>query len=338
MNNLDLNKYTKTRILGNGADYEVSLGENEETHKSIVFKRPNPHVILKNLHASTENRTKNMLDFHALIGNKVRGISPIIGSANNSDTNMHFYEDELHNDYTVIAQKRAPGFPLNADVRARILKVPTGIGQTMFSLFPIGLSQALDIFTVPKQIMAIQTAVFEQGFIILDLNPQNVFYSPLLDTINIIDTADIYNLNGENDNKLSNKSIFDYYIEFIRYYIASEDIPKQIEGYTEPRGTRPYFDINIEINELKETFLNSGITEKMSMIDILDKIQLKAYSSIHEFNRDINAYFETIRQRWVDMDDLSSLQSVWLECLDFFKIPHWNKYDFNHETELKKFL
>jgi len=89
---------------------------------------------------------------------------------------------------------------------------------------------------------------------------------------------------------------------------------------------------------LKDAFLNSGIPEKMSMIDILDKIQLKAYSSMHEFNVDINAYFETVRQRWVHMDDFNALQTVWRECLDFFKIPHWNKYDFNHETELKKFL
>ena len=67
MNELDLNNLEIHNVIGTGADYEVRLAGPIGDTPNMVMKRPNPHSILKNLHASTETRTHKMIQFHMIL-------------------------------------------------------------------------------------------------------------------------------------------------------------------------------------------------------------------------------------------------------------------------------
>ena len=47
--------------------------------------------------------------------------------------------------------------------------------------------------------MDIQNDLYKHGYLLFDINPQNVFYSPDTGNLNMIDTADLHKLDAEND-------------------------------------------------------------------------------------------------------------------------------------------
>tara|TARA_B100000029_G_scaffold515881_1_gene625212 strand:- start:4794 stop:5816 length:1023 start_codon:yes stop_codon:yes gene_type:complete len=330
MRSLEPNNIELHSVIGTGADYEVRLAGHPGEDPSIVVKRPNPHAILKNLHASTESRTSKMVTFHETLGNQVDGLTQIIGHFQNTPDNPVLYSDELGFAYTVVCQSRAPGIPLNADVRARILKVPTGLGQTLFSLFPLGIE---DKFSIPKKLMEIQTQLYNNGYLLFDLNPQNVFYSPNSDSINVIDTADLHDLNADNDIKTSNKSLEDYFVELIRYFVASENIPQHESGYFTPRGDRPYISIDSELDILKREFEDLNTHDSALMITILNRISSKTYPDISAFNNDMLVYFAETEKRLEIASSNPELLKAWNEARSSFTHDHWSRYDFDTNTD-----
>lgn len=328
MNELNFNNIEIHSVIGTGADYEVRLAGLTGQDPNLVMKRPNPHSILKNLHLSTEQRTNRMIKFHNDIGNEINGITQIIGHFINTSENTCLYTDDLEFDYTVVCQKRAPGIPLNADVRARILKVPTGLGQSLFSLFPIGLK---DRFVIPLKLMEIQTQLYSKGYLLFDLNPQNVFYSPKTNEVNVIDTADLHSLAGNNDIKTANKSPEDYFVELIRYFIASEAIPRTESDYFTPRGDRPYINIDSELSSLKQQFSLLETPDSFRMLSILEKISAKAYHTVSVFHEDISVYFSEAEHKFEQAARDSEIQASWYAAKEHLRHTHWSKYDFNFD-------
>ena len=326
MNELDLNNLEIHNVIGTGADYEVRLAGPIGDTPNMVMKRPNPHSILKNLHASTETRTHKMIQFHKEIGNDITGITHILGYFQNTPQNNHLYTDELDHDYTVVCQERASGIPLNADVRARILKVPTGLGQTLFALFPLGLDEPFDI---PCKLMDIQNDLYQHGYLLFDLNPQNVFYSPDTGNLNMIDTADLHKLDAENDIKTSNKTKEDYFLELIRYYVAAEEIPTEESAYFSPRGDKPYINKESEINLLKSQFEQLTTSDSHTMLDIIKKIQSEYYQSVSDFNQDMMEYFSVAKGRLQLAREKPETLASWHSAKEYLHHSHWSKYDFN---------
>ena len=331
MHDLNLRDFELHSVVGTGADYEVRLAGPIGEPPNLVLKRPNPHAILKNLHRSTEHRTQKMLKFHEEIGNNIDGITTIVGYFNNTPESTQLYSDDLGHDYTVVCQARAPGIPLNADVRARILKVPTGLGQNLFSIFPLGI---VNKFAIALKIMEIQNNLYEQGYLLFDLNPQNIFYSPNTSEINVIDTADLHNLSGDNDVKTSNKCKEDFFLELIRYFIAAEDIPIEESGYYLPRGDRPYTDQKSELTSLKLQFEQMNSLDAPIMINILSKIQSNQYGNVFEFNQDMMEYFAMAERRIELAKENPQILESWHSARKLLHHDHWSKYDFDPDHDL----
>ncbi len=71
MEQIDLNRYEVTGILGAGADYEAQSAVDRETGAQMVLKRPEPQMIRRQMHTNIEARTDRVLKVYAEIGHAI---------------------------------------------------------------------------------------------------------------------------------------------------------------------------------------------------------------------------------------------------------------------------
>ena len=188
---VDLNRFQITGLLGSGADYEVRAAIDRETGASVVLKRPVPQMISRGMHGSTETRTDRMLEALERLPVNTACIASLIGYSERANHD-EFYGDSQGNEYRVIVEERAKGIPLMVgDMRARIQRVPTGIGQNLFALHPLIPADQGDPFPVHRQLLEAQESFLEAGYVLLDMRPQNLFYQPGVGKLTIIDCADL---------------------------------------------------------------------------------------------------------------------------------------------------
>jgi hypothetical protein len=337
MEKVDLDRYELTGLLGTGADYEVRAATDRETQELVVLKRPVPQAISRDMHGPVEARTQRTLRFYQDVGQHIPQLSPILGY---TDQTRHdaFYGDSLEQAYQVLVVGRARGFPLVGDVRARILRVPIGLGQNLFALFPLAHPQDETPFPVQQQLLDLQERAFSAGYVLLDLNPQNVFYQPDTAAITVIDSGDLLPPDGTGDRRnRRTRDIHDFYLELLKFYTTPHQPPTEAAGYRDPHGMRPVITLEEELDQLATSFGNTPDSARNAALYVIARVRDRAYTEFGDFRRDLTAYLEEVRIRNRNLPDLPSARGAWSEALQLLKADYWRRFLFDPDADLAKF-
>ncbi len=334
---VELNNYQLTGLLGSGADYEVRSAVAVSTGAEVVIKRPVPQMISRRMHGSVEQRTERTIRLHADLANSIAEVCPMLGyteSANHDD----FYGDSLGQEYRVTVSRRAAGIPLVGDPRARILRVPIGLGQNLFCLFPLAYAESDDPFPVQRQLLDAEEKFYAAGYVLLDLGPHNVFFQPGSGRIAIIDPGAL--ISGDNDRTPVGRApqdIHDFYLEMLKFYTACQTPPTDVSGYRDPVNLRPVVNFEQELDEMGRQIAagpDAAAELQAAGLKVIERVRSRSYSQFAEFRADYTAYLEAIRHRNLSLSSLNEAREVWLQSLNLLREDHWRKYDFQPEPEL----
>ena len=332
---VDLNRFQITGLLGSGADYEVRSAIDQETGVPVVLKRPVPQMISRGMHGSTEARTDRMLEALERLPANTPGIASLIGYSERANHD-EFYGDSQGNEYRVIVEERARGIPLMVgDMRARIQRVPTGIGQNLFTLHPLVPADQGDPFPVHRQLLEVQESFLEAGYVLLDMRPQNLFYQPGAGQLTIIDCADLVPVEGEaNIRGGPPRTAFDSYLEILKFYTTPQGPPDQADGYRDPYGQRPVVNYVQELEEMSLSYNNTDSAVQGAADRMIDRLKERSYSGLDGFRDDLNAYLDAVAARNQELPNFDQARRAWSEALELLRGDHWTRYLFDADTEL----
>ena len=338
MEKVNLNNYELTGLLGSGADYEVRSAVDRLTGEQVVVKRPVPQMISRRMHGSVEERTERTIRLHEELANGIPEVCPMVGytdPANHDD----YYGDELGQEYRVTVSRRAGGIPLVGDPRARILRVPIGLGQNLFCLFPLGYLDGPDPFPVQRQLMDAEERFYNEGYVLLDMGPQNIFFQPGAGRISIIDPGAL--LTGDNDRTPVGRApqdIHDFYLEMLKFYTTAQSPPTDVAGYRDPYILRPVVNFGQELDDLArgiETEPAATAQIKEAGLALIERVRGRNCPDFTQFRAGMSDYLEAIRQRNLALSNLEEMRQTWRDALQLLREEHWQKYDFDADQELE---
>jgi hypothetical protein len=339
MEQVDLRRYDVSGILGTGADYEVRAAVERETGKQVVLKRPHPHMVRRQLHAGIETRTDRTLQVYQEVGHTIPTVVSIVGYTDRANHDAYFGET-LEQAYRVIVEERAAGIPLVGDPMARILGVPIGIGQNLFTLFPLVQPASSPPFAIHRQLLDLEEAFCQAGYVLLDLRPQNIFYAPGAGRITAIDCGALVHKNGEADRRGGRppRDLHDFYLEMLKFYTTAQRPPAQARGYWDPYGLRPVISFEQEVDRLGQTFKAApDLMVRDAALTIIGLLRQRAYAAFDDFRRDLMAYLEAVRLAHQALPNLTEARQVWAEALNELRADYWQRYLFDAESELAGF-
>lgn len=337
MEQIDLNRYQITGLLGAGADDEVRAAVERETGVQVVLKRPEPQMIRRQLHAGIEARTDLSLQAYQEVGHIIPTLVPIMGYTERTNHDAYF-GDDLGQAYRVIVAERAVGIPLVGETKARFTGVPIGVGQHLFTLFPLVQLDDHPPFAIHQQLLDVEKQFFHAGYILLDLRPQNGFYQPDAERISVIDCGALIDRNRVVDaRRQPPQDIHDFYLEMLKFYTIPQRPPMQARDYRDPHGLRPVVNFERELDDMARQFKAVTDTAVQDAAQaMIGQIRHRAYMEFEGFRRDLFAYLETVRVYHQSLPDLVEAQRVWAEALDWLRDAYWQRYLFRPETELAR--
>jgi hypothetical protein len=338
MEQIDLNRYEVTGILGSGADYEARSAMDRETGAPVVLKRPEPQMVRRRMHTNIESRTDQVLRVYQEVGHTIPTVVPILGYTERANHDAYF-GDDLGHDYRVLVAERALGIPLVGDIKARFTGVPIGVGQHLFTLFPLIRSANHSPFAIHEQLLEVEERFFDAGYVLLDLRPQNIFYQPDSGRISIIDCGALVDLNRVADTgRRSPQNIHDFYLEMLKFYTTPQSPPMQARGYRDPYGLRPVTNFERELDDMAHQYKTAPDQAVQEAAQILiGQIRQRAYTAFKDFRRDLLTYLDTVSAYHHALPDLAEAQHVWTEALDWLRDDYWQRYLFCPETDLVGF-
>lgn len=338
MEKVDLNRYELTGLLGSGADYEVRSAVDRQTGHQVIVKRPVPQMISRRMHGAVEERTERTIRLHEELANDVAGVCPMLAYTDPANHD-EFFGDSLGQEYRVTVSQRAGGIPLVGDPRARILRVPIGLGQNLFCLFTMSYLEGDDPFPVQRQLLDAEERFYNQGYVLLDMGPQNIFFQPGSGRISIIDPGAL--LTGDNDRTPVGRGpqdIHDFYLEMLKFYATVQSPPTDVAGYRDPYNLRPVVNFDQELQDLARgiTFEPTATDQvKEAGLAIIEKVRTRTCQDFSEFRRGFFGFLEAIRQRNLEISRLADMQRTWKDALQLLREEHWRKYAFDAEQELE---
>ncbi|PON13601.1 hypothetical protein C2W62_33500 [Candidatus Entotheonella serta] len=338
MEQVDLTRYEVTGILGSGADYEARSAVDRETGAQVVLKRPEPQMIRRQMHMNIEARTDLVLQVYQEVGHAIPCLVPIVGYTERVNHDVYF-GDDLGNDYRVFVTERALGIPLVGDIKARFTGVPIGVGQRLFTLFPLIRAVDHPPFAIHEQLLDVEEQFFNAGYILLDLRPQNIFYQPGSGRISVIDCGALIERERSVDTRRRTpQDIHDFYLEMLKCYTTPESPPMQTRGYRDPYGLRPVPHFERELDDMSRQFHDAPDKAVQDAAQtLIDQSRQRAYPTFNDFRRDLFAYLETVSAYHQALPDLAEAQQVWMEALDWLRDDYWQRYLFRPEIDMAGF-
>ncbi|MGE3540382.1 MAG: hypothetical protein AB7N91_23435 [Candidatus Tectimicrobiota bacterium] len=339
MEQVELKRYETMHILGTGADYEVRAAIDRDTGQQVVLKRPTPETVRHHLHESVETRTERMLQAHQKVGHTLPMVARILGYTERANHDAYFGET-LGQTYRVMIEERAVGIPLMSDFKARFTGVPIGVGQNLFALFPLMPAPTVPAFAIHRQLLDLEEAFVQAGYLLLDLRPHNVFYQPASGQITVVDCGALIDdtllaKNAAERRPKAMPTIHDFYLEMLKFYTTPQAPPVDASGYKEPHGVRPVVNLEQELQQLTRQFQRVQVEAvREAALRLIDCIRRRAYATFAEFRQDFMAYLEAVRSAHASLPNLQEVQQVWNEALNWLRAEHWQRYLFQPDTDL----
>ncbi len=330
---IDLERYEITARLGTGADYEVRGAIDRETGREVAIKRPVPQAVSRKQHLAIEERTGRLLAAYDRAGDADGLLAPLLGYTDKANHDAYF-GDELGEPYTVFVQGRASGIPLLGDMMSRFTGVPIGVGQNLFAMFPLQQCPGAVAYPVHNQLLDLEQAYLECGYILLDMRPQNIFYQPGTGRIQVIDSGALADLDDPAPRGRPPLDVNDACLELLKFYTTPEEPPLEAAGYRDARGVRPIVNIQQELDEVRRGLIGADVEMAAAAEVILEKIGARAYTDYQQFRTDLVAFLEAIAARNTSLADYPEMQAAWQEALEWLNGDYWTRFRFNAESEL----
>ena len=328
-----LDRYEITGRLGSGADYDVRAAIDQETGREVALKRPVPQAISRKQHLAIESRTERLLHAYDQAGDAGGLLAPVLAYTETANHDS-FFGDELGDSYTVFVQERASGIPLLGDMMSRIRGVPIAAGQNLFAMFPLVQLPGHQKYLVQNQLLDLEQAYLNAGYILMDMRPQNVFFSPGNGTLQVIDSGALASVNDPAPRGRPPLDVNDACLELLKFYTTSEDPPSSPDGYRDARGIRPIVNIQQEINDMKRGLLGTDEQVAATGNIVLDKIESRSYTDYEEFREDLNAWLDATSNRNRVSPEFNTLTNAWQDALAWLRDDYWTQFKFDPETEL----
>jgi hypothetical protein len=333
MESIDLHGYSLSGRLGSGADYEVWAAVERQTARPVVLKRPIPQTVRHQMHTSIETRTDRLLQAYQAVGRTIPTVVPVLGYTERVNHDAYF-GDQLGQPYRVLVAEQATGIPLVGSPKARITGVPIGVGQNLFALFPLIQPACAVPFAIQQQLLDVEEAFYRAGYLLLDLQPGNVFYQPGSGRISVIDCGALTTLPSAVDRHgRPLHDIHEFYLEMLKFYTTPKPPPTLASGYREPHGLRPVVDWRRELDGLVQQF--RAVTDapvREAALTMIDQVQRRAYAAFADFRRDLMAYCELLGR--THQAAAADARQAWAEALSWLHSEHWQQYRFQPDREL----
>ncbi len=330
---VDLARYEITGRLGSGADYDVRAAIDRETGAEVALKRPVPQAVSRKQHLAIEERTGRLLAAYDRAGDANGLLAPLLGCTDSANHDAYF-GDDLGESYTVFVQGRASGIPLLGDMMSRFTGVPIGAGQNLFAMFPLRQHPGAIPFPVHEQLLDLEQAYLQSGYILMDLRPQNVFYQPGTGQIQVIDSGALAGVDDPAPRGRPPLDVNDACLELLKFYTTAEEPPLDAAGYRDARGVRPIVSIQQELDEMRRGLIGAGDDLTAAAETILEKIGARAYTDYRQFRADLTMYLEALAARNATLPDFEQMQAAWLEALEWLNGNYWTRFRFDAESEL----
>ena len=334
---VDLSRYELLGVLGSGADYHVRAALDRETGREVALKRPQPQMVSRGLHGRIEARTDRTLGIFQGLGFDVPIVVPVLGYTRRINHDAYFGES-LGQEYRVVVEERAKGIPLVGDPMARITKVPTGVGQNLFTLYPLVQPDGQPPFPVHRQLLDLEEIFYQAGYVLLDLAPQNIFYQPAAGLITVIDCGDLRSLDDKSYSGLRPPpEIHQFYLEMLKFYTTPQEPPTETHGYREPYGLRRVLRFEIELDEMAGRFTQAPPSVRDAALPMIGKVRTRAYACFDGFREDFNDYLNAVSEHDLGLANLRQLRQVWIEAMGWLGEEYWRRYLFDYDAELRAF-
>ena len=382
MNIITLDRFELTGALGSGADYDVRAATDRETGQPVALKRPSPQAARRQMHGPIEERTDRILAAYEAAGQYCptqpvgpppddinyraayiaaktariaaqdagrlpAGVPRIIGI---TDAAIHdaYFGDDVGQPYRVRVEERAAGIPLVGDPRSRILRVPIGLGQNLFALHPLWWHEFYNSWPVQEQLLAAQEVFANAGYALLDLGPHNVFYSPFLRQITLVDIGALVGHGVARAYGNAPQDVHDFYLEMLKYYITPEPPPRTAAGYYDPYNQRPVISLEQECDDLTTAFKAAGGELADAVVDCIARVRRREYGSVAAFGQDYQECLRLVRERNKQIMDAEPPPEplgespvpirAWFDAVERLAEPHWTRYLFEADAELDAVL
>ena len=333
MEKVSLERYEITGRLGAGADYDVRAAIDLQTGAEVALKRPVPAAVSRKQHGAIEARTERLLQAYDQAGDAGGLLAPLLGY---TETALHdaYFGDDLGEPYTVFVQGRAQGIPLLGDMMSRITGVPIGAGQNLFAIFPLEQPAGIPRFPVHNQLLDLEQAYLEAGYILMDLRPQNVFFRPGTGSIQVIDSGALAGVGDPGPRGRPPLDVNDACLELLKFYTTAEEPPQESAGYRDARGIRPIVNVQQELDEMRRGFSRAGGEVAGIGSTMLDKMGARAYTDYRQFGEDLGAWLEAVAERNRVAPGFDTARQSWREALEWLREDYWTRFRFDAETEL----
>ncbi len=341
---LDLVRLDRFRLegfLGRGSDYEAHAATDMETGKAVVVKRPNPDYVIRKLHHGVDQLSEQLIEVHRSVGESVPYLAHLVGY---TEVGRHdgYFGDSLNEEYRVLVEERARGFPLVAEIRDKFKGIPIGLGHNLFALHPLVPHPHGGPHAIQEQVLDVEEAFQRAGHLLLDMRPENVFYDPAEGRITVIDIGSIPTqgpaAQGTATIGREPRDIHDFFAEAFKFFSIPETPPLDVVGYRDPPDTRaiPYFARQLEW--LIRRFSEVADPElKDAALDILQRIERRGYGSFGDFRRDYLRYLTLVDERNNALPDLPDMTRVWRQALDLLSDEYWSSFLFDPGSDLAHF-
>ena len=330
---VDLQRYEITGRLGSGADYDVRAANDRETGEQVAIKRPVPQAISRKQHDAIEARTLRLIEAFQEVGEANGLAAPLLGYTGRA-VHDDFFGDDLGETYTVMVQGRAQGIPLLGDMMSRITGVPIAAGQNLFAIFPLVRPAGQPQFPVHNQLLVLEQAFLDAGYILLDLRPQNVFFQPGTALIQVIDTGALAKLGDDAPRGRPPYDANDACLEMLKFYTTPGEPPAAAAGYRDARGIRPIVNLQQELDEMARGLRGAGGMVEAAGMAILEKIGARSYTGYADFGEDLNTYLTETLSRNEASPGYATARESWLEALQWLREDYWTRFLFDADTEL----
>ena len=333
-----LDRYELTGLLGSGADYEVRSAVERDSCIEVVVKRPVPQMISRGMHGAVEERTDRTIRVYEELANFIPQVCPMLGYTERVNHDA-FFGDDLGQEYRVTISQRAGGIPLVGDVRSRILRVPIGLGQNLFCLFPLPFAEGDEPFPIQRQLLDAEERFHQAGYVLLDMGPQNIFFQPAAKRISIIDPGAL--LTGDMDRTPVGRApqdIHDFYLEMLKFYTTFQPPPADVTGYRDPFNMRPVVNFDQELQEMARGLSVEPTATgecRQAGQHLMETVRRRGCESFGEFREGLLTYLEALRQRNLALPNAGELGQAWNNALQLLREDHWRKYAFVADEELR---
>jgi hypothetical protein len=337
MDAIELERFNLIGSLGLGANYEVYAATDSETGRDVVLKRPWLQTIRGGQSRHVDEQSERVIELHQVLDGSVPYISQMVGYTKRVG-HGGFFGDDLQQEYYVLAEERAYGLPLVADIRDKFRGVPIGLGQNLFALYPLVHSSRAGAPSIFAQLLDVEEAFSRVDRLIMDLRPQNVFFDPRQGTITVIDIGMCVDQRATSGRQPA-LDIHDCLAELCKFYLEPQNPPREAKGYRDPFGMGPPLGFSKELDRMiqADAAVPSEPLRDFSM-SILQRLKRRDYGAVEPFRQDLQHYLALLDERNHNLPELPELVGVWYQGMALLREKYWRKFRFDPDSDLDGYV